>query len=284
VSQNSHKLHLIFDLDGVIYHGDRANPGAVEVLNWVQEQAIPYHFHTNAGQRTREEIQTKLALLDIHCSTSDITTASETVAALVRADFPDINSVYTIGGGAGLRHELELLDIESLAIEEVNIAEIGVCPPRPLVIGLTRDFNYGMVSKLLLMEDNISTIYATDNDARFVADQQVFPGTGWQNAAIGCVLNKPVTSSGKPSVQALGYVLTRKLETTGGNIVIIGDNIYSDIAGGNAMKCKTILIMGGTTLDSQLEDLADEIYKPTYIAQNMTSCGDILRQLHKQPE
>jgi len=268
-------LQLIFDLDGVIYHGDRVNPGAVELLAWLQQQAIPYHFHTNAGQRTREEIQHKLAAMNIYCDPGDITTASETVTAYVVADYPDIEYVHTLGGGNGLRQELELCGITPLPLEKQQ----EKTAPCPLVIGLTEDFNYDMMSKILLMEEHISDIYATDNDARFTANGQLFPGTGWQNAAIEYVMNKKIKSSGKPARQALDYVLSEKINSSVENVIIIGDNIYSDIAGGNAIDCQTILIMGGTTKAVQLENLESEIYRPSHIAADMVQCREILTKL-----
>lgn len=273
-------LQLVLDLDGVMYHGARVKAGAVDLYNWIQAEEIPCHFHTNSGQQTRQEIQAKLGGMGIRCRTADITTASESVAACIKADYPDVCRVYTIGGGRGLQQELDLLGITPVALGE---SDCGVSPsaPLPLVIGLTEDFNYQMMTRLLEIEHTISDIYSTDNDGRFIADGHLLPGTGWQNAAIEHVLHKKVKSAGKPARWALEYVLSQKLKTRRENVIIIGDNIYSDIAGGNAMNCRTILVMGGTTRPDQLENLACADHKPTYVAQNMEHCHNILRELYQ---
>jgi len=277
-------LHLIFDLDGVMFQGSQVKSGAAELHQWVTSQRIPYHFHTNAGQQSREEIQEKLAGMNILCRKEDITTASESVAAFIKSDFPDTSRAYTIGGGRGLQKELELRNIDPIAIEGLTTHDPHPHMPYPLIIGLSESFDYQMMSKLLMMEHNISTIYSTDNDARFIAGGHLLPGTGWQNAAIAHVLHKDVKSAGKPALWALQYVLSKKLNIGCEHVIVIGDNIYSDIAGGNAMNCRTILVMGGTTKENQLENPASADHIPTYVAQDMTDCYDILQKLHSQPD
>jgi ribonucleotide monophosphatase NagD (HAD superfamily) len=38
---------ILFDLDGVLYQGDSAIPGAPQTLDWVRGQGIPHLFLTN---------------------------------------------------------------------------------------------------------------------------------------------------------------------------------------------------------------------------------------------
>ena len=56
---------ILFDLDGVIYVGDRPIAGAKEALAWVQAEGIPHRFVTNTTSRPRRAIGEKLRAMGI---------------------------------------------------------------------------------------------------------------------------------------------------------------------------------------------------------------------------
>ena len=56
---------ILFDLDGVLYEGDRAIEGAAESVNWFDKNNIPHLFLTNTTSKSRAELVTKLAALGI---------------------------------------------------------------------------------------------------------------------------------------------------------------------------------------------------------------------------
>lgn len=71
---------LLLDLDGVIYQGDSAVPGADETLDWVRERAIPHLYLTNTTSRPRSAIAGKLGPMGIRIGEDEILTPP--VAAL----------------------------------------------------------------------------------------------------------------------------------------------------------------------------------------------------------
>jgi phospholysine phosphohistidine inorganic pyrophosphate phosphatase len=71
---------ILFDLDGVLYQGDKAIPGAARTLDWVRGQQIPHLFLTNTTSRPRGAIAEKLAGMDIQVAEEEILTPP--VAAL----------------------------------------------------------------------------------------------------------------------------------------------------------------------------------------------------------
>ncbi|HEX6954441.1 MAG TPA: haloacid dehalogenase, partial [Agromyces sp.] len=56
---------MLLDLDGVVYVGDEALPGAAETIEWLTREGIPYVFLTNTTSRPRSAIVAKLARLGI---------------------------------------------------------------------------------------------------------------------------------------------------------------------------------------------------------------------------
>ena len=50
---------ILFDLDGVLYEGDRAIEGAAEAVNWFEKNDIPHLFLTNTTSKSRSELVCK---------------------------------------------------------------------------------------------------------------------------------------------------------------------------------------------------------------------------------
>ena len=55
----------LFDMDGVLYEGDRAVPGAENAVAWFQARGIPHLFLTNTTSRPRSDLVGKLAQLGV---------------------------------------------------------------------------------------------------------------------------------------------------------------------------------------------------------------------------
>ncbi|MFN2381558.1 MAG: TIGR01458 family HAD-type hydrolase [Guyparkeria sp.] len=65
---------ILFDMDGVLYVGDRAIDGADETLNWCRRQAIPFRFVTNTTSRPRSALIKKLQRMGIEARADEIIT------------------------------------------------------------------------------------------------------------------------------------------------------------------------------------------------------------------
>ena len=65
---------ILFDLDGVIYQGEQALPGAHRTLAWVRQQRIPHLYLTNTTSRPRSHITRKLARLGMSVPEREILT------------------------------------------------------------------------------------------------------------------------------------------------------------------------------------------------------------------
>lgn len=65
---------ILFDMDGVLYEGDRAIAGAAEAVAWCRAQRIPHLFLTNTTSRPRRALVEKLARLGIVADATEILT------------------------------------------------------------------------------------------------------------------------------------------------------------------------------------------------------------------
>jgi len=71
---------ILFDVDGVLYEGERAIPGAAEAVAWACREGIPHLFVTNTTSRPRDAVARKLAQFGIE-TTADRVLAPAAAAA-----------------------------------------------------------------------------------------------------------------------------------------------------------------------------------------------------------
>ncbi len=65
---------ILFDMDGVLYVGDRPIDGAAATLEWCRRQAIPFRFVTNTTSRPRAALVDKLQQMGIEAREDEIIT------------------------------------------------------------------------------------------------------------------------------------------------------------------------------------------------------------------
>ncbi len=84
---------FIFDLDGTVYRGGAAIPGASRFLNRLIRDGVPFVFVTNRANRTSAEVADQLIKLGIPCTEHMVLTSAQATAAYLGGV-----KAYLIGG------------------------------------------------------------------------------------------------------------------------------------------------------------------------------------------
>jgi len=77
---------LLIDLDGTLYEGGRAVPGAAETLGWLRERRVPHLFTTNTSRMSRRAVVEHLESLGLPVSTGEVLTAPFAAARWLRRE------------------------------------------------------------------------------------------------------------------------------------------------------------------------------------------------------
>ena len=248
---------VLFDLDGVLYEGEAAIPGAAEAVQWFRDQAIPYLFITNTSSRPRSALVKKLANMGLDVDVDHIVTppaaAAEwlaghnirKVALLIKpatqeefSDFDIVNPAHPDGVGAVVVGDLgDAWDFQILNQGFRMLMQY----PKPVLIalGMTR-FWKGPTGLQL-------------DAAPFVVALEHASG------AKAKVLGKPAPAFFESALHRLG--LSAK------DTVMVGDDINSDIAGAQRNGLKTVLVRTGKF---QPSDLSHDDIKPTAVIPSVT--------------
>jgi len=262
---------VIFDMDGVLFIGNRLRAGVIELVDRLNALGIDFHILTNTGSSSSTEIAAKLDGMGLKVEARRITTSSALTAGYV-AEHTGAKRAWTLGGGTGLSQALEARGIEALPLERMSMEEArtsaaSIGAPIPLVVGWTRDYDHQLATRVLRLERAISEMYVASEDRAYPGDDGLMPGVLWLSASVAALIQKRPINPAKPNRYALEYVL-RALNQPAARVALIGDSI-SDIESGNQAGCRTVLVLGGATPRTQVVKLSGEAV-PLQVIEELT--------------
>ncbi len=247
---------LLFDLDGTVYRGTDAIPGASDFIANLKEQNIPFLFVTNRGNRKPKEVADQLISMGISCSEDDVLTSAQAVAMGLERG----TRVYCLGEEA-LASTLEEAGI-IVTDQEVDA----------VVVSYDRGLNYEKLSKALRLIDGGARFIATNTDRLITVEDGILPEAGPIVAAVQAATEKEPEIFGKPEKPIMDAALER-LGVPASECAIIGDNLFTDILAGHKAGMKSILILTGV---ASRKDGEEAEIKPTWIAEDYQELEKIL--------
>lgn len=243
------RLHVISDMDGVIYRGGQLVPGAQDFINRLRETETPFMFLTNNSEQRPLDLVRKLESLGVNGVTRDnfITSAMAT-ARFVASQKPG-GSAYVVGG-AGLTAELY----------EVGYS-ITDKSPDYVVVGKTSSFTFPMMKKAAQLIEAGAKFIGTNPDMVDPVGNGNEPAAGALLASIEAATGSKPYIVGKPNplimIQARAM-----LDAHAEDCVMIGDRMDTDIVSGLEAGMATCLVLSGV---SSRETIDDFPYGPTFV-------------------
>src|SRR3954470_20885999 len=125
--------HLALDLDGTLYLGGRLFPFTVPFLAKVRELGLGRTFFTNNSSVSTVGYVKKLRALGIDAEADDVHSSTSATLAYLRAERPEIKSLYVLGTPA-LRQEF--------AENGFAVMDEGKTEPDAVVIGFDTTLDY----------------------------------------------------------------------------------------------------------------------------------------------
>lgn len=243
---------FIVDLDGTLYRGKEALPFARGFLEAVKTSGAPFLLMTNNATRTPEEVAAHLNGIGIPAAPRDVFTAAQAAAAYLAEQ----------GGGRGRRvfciGERGLI----AALEQAGhtLCEEGA---DYVVQGLDRSFDYGKLTKAMSLIRGGAVFVQTNPDKRLPVEGGFIPGAGSIGAAVAVAAGVEPVIVGKPSPIIMKYALER-IGLPPSRVWMVGDNVQTDIAAGQAAGCRTALVLTGVSSKAegeaaQVELIADDL-------------------------
>lgn len=228
---------LVCDLDGVVYRGSVAIPGAAEAVTAIRSRGIKVVFATNNATHTVQRYQDRLDELGLDTSPDDIvTSAVVTIEEIVQRGWTE-RSVFLVGGD-GIRQACIEAGLELLEGHAARKAELVIVSGAP-------ELTYDHIRTAAFGVRNGADLLATNADPTFPAADGLWPGAGAVLASIEVASQATAEVMGKPNrpmMEAIGRRVAGR-----SRVAAVGDQPTTDLAGARAMGWTTILVMSGVT-------------------------------------
>lgn len=243
---------VLIDLDGVLYIGNQSIPGAAKAVARLQSSNVPCRFITNTSTLSLQALQAKINRLGFNVKREEIISAPQ--AALL------------------FLHQQENPTCKLLLADEVK-ADFAHLPqsdtaPRFVVVGdIGNAWNYALLNEVFNALMRGAKLIALHKNKFWQTEHGLQMDIGAFITGLEYASGTQATIMGKPSADFFRTALA-SMEVTGQNALIVGDDIDSDIGGGQQAGIKGVLVKTGkyrqsyvdrsdTKPDLVLESIAD---------------------------
>lgn len=236
---------LLCDLDGVVYRGAAACPGAVEGLGAARSAGLPILFLTNNAARLPREVAEHLMSLGVEAHPDEVLNSSQVAASHLRQHHhvADGTSVLAVGG-AGVAAALREEGLPVMTPDEV-VEHGGSETVSAVVQGLGRSLGWAELTEATYAVAAGAYWVATNTDATLPTERGQAPGNGSLVAAVAHATGRqPDLITGKPHAPAFEIALQR-LGLPAAAVLMIGDRLDTDIEGANRAGLATALVLTG---------------------------------------
>ena len=239
---------LVCDMDGVLYRGDEAVPGAGEAISFLRARRVRVLFCTNNSRYTVEHYAERLAGMGLPVSPEEILT-SGVVTAEVLAGRGFKGKAAMVLGGEGVRAALTDAGLDVTRAQESSPADV-------VVVGLDPEFDYAKLAKAAAAVRDGAVFVATNADATFPAPGGLLPGAGSILAAVEAASGRKAEVMGKPH-PPMTAAIARRFEGLR-RVAIVGDRADTDLVAGEELGWKKVLVLSGVTSPHEAEAVAPQ--------------------------
>jgi 4-nitrophenyl phosphatase len=231
--------HLLIDLDGVLFRGTTALPGATSFISWLREKGIAFRLVTNNATLTPQQYVEKLGEMGIEIEIREVFTSALATALYLRREGANGHTAYAIG-------ETGLLS--ALAGAGIRITDAA---PDWVVAGLDRTLTYEKLATAVLAINAGARFVGTNPDTSLPTERGLLPGAGAIQAALTAATGVQPTVVGKPQ-PLMTQLALEDLGRTVDETAMLGDRLNTDIQGAAAVGMRSIMVLTGVSTRAEL--------------------------------
>ncbi len=250
--------HVLLDLDGCVWVGDRPTPGTPEAIAELRAAGKSLAFLTNDPRRSPEEYVRKLWSLGMRASLEEVVTVGAAIQHLL-TERPRGTEVYVIGAPAIVRHATDA------GMRVVN-GTSRAAQAELVVIAGHDDLHFGELRAATQCALAGADMIAANRDRTFPTSDGLWPGTGAIVAALEYATDRTAWLVGKPAPQMFRTALDRLGR---GRALVVGDRLDADLAGASAAGLDGAIVLTGVTSRQEAEAAQDPT--PVAIAENLSA-------------
>jgi HAD superfamily hydrolase (TIGR01458 family) len=221
---------VIVDLEGTLIDGNEPLPGAIDFINTLSSKKMPFNIITNRVSKTPLEMAKIMNGIGFKVATNQIINPFIVLNEYLLEH--NIRSYYFVGP--------EYLE------EQIETDSISYDNPEYVIFCDFEYINcdYNKFNKIYNYIKNGSKIITTSYSNYYYRNNEYKLDTGSFTKMFEMICEKEAIIMGKPSKEIYNCAL-KQLNIKREEAIIIGDDILTDIGGGNNIGIKTVLVKTG---------------------------------------
>lgn len=269
--ETAHRLPLaavrsfLLDMDGTVYLGKNAIPGAPGFLRYLEASGRRRLFFTNNPTSDAEQYATKLAGMGIRAVPGDILTSGEATARYLVTETP-YRRVFALGTPS-FESELRRAGIE-----------LTDDSPDAVVLAFDKTLTYAKLETACLLLRDGTPYIATNPDKVCPTDYGYIPDCGAMAALLGEATGRLPRFIGKPNPEMVRMGLD-KLGAAPETTAMVGDRLYTDMRMAYDSGVTSILVLSG---EASLADVRTAEHKPDYVVDSVAELHGMLREADRE--
>jgi len=234
---------VVLDLDGVVYLGEQAIPGAAEALAGVRGLGVAVGFVTNNSYRLPEAVAEKLLALGVKAAVEEVFTSAQATVRLLGGSLEGTRVL--VVGGPGLRTALQAAGARLLEAGDWREADL-------VAVGIDPELTYGRLAAACLAIRAGADFVGSNPDSTMPTPDGLVPGNGSVLALLQTATGVRPRVAGKPEPALFE---TAAAALGGGPLLMVGDRSDTDLEGAARLGWDTALVLTGATTPAHLLDL-----------------------------
>ncbi len=249
---------ILIDLDGVLYTGQQCIAGSQQALQEISSMGLRRRFITNTSTLSRQSLHKKLTDLGFDISPEEIISAPQaTILFLQQFSNPVCHLILA----ENVKQDFSEFQQSDDHADFVIIGDIG------------NTWSYPLMNKAFKLLIDGAELIAIHKNRFWQTEQGLQMDIGGFVTALEYASNKQAILIGKPALKFFQMALSN-IGLPNNNVAIIGDDIDSDIGGGQAAGIAGILVKTGKYRNDYVRTSK---IKPDYIIDSITDLPELLK-------
>jgi HAD superfamily hydrolase (TIGR01458 family) len=228
---------FLLDLDGTLYTGDAAIPGAADALSGLRTRAVPFRLVTNTTSRSRRMLVDRLAGYGLAVAPEEIVTATLAGVELVRAAGYGRVAPFVPAGA--------LEDMQALTLAGGTSGRPRAAADAVVLGDLGEQWTFALLQEAFEQLMAGAELVALSRDRYFRQGDRLVLDAGpfvaaleYAAGATAAVAGKPAPAFFQAAVRSLGLSADR-------SVVMVGDDLWSDVQGAQRAGLQGWLVRTG---------------------------------------
>ena len=247
---------FLIDMDGTLYFKGRPCPGAIKVVNYLRQEKYQLRFLTNTTAKTPKMLHEQMQELGFDIYENEIFNATYACLLYLRAQ-PEARCHFMVDDA--VKAFFQEIPIDDNAPDFVVVGDYG------------EGFDFHALNHAFRLLMDGAELIALQKSLFWFSPEGIFLDCGAFVTLLEAAASKTAKVMGKPS-ETFFKIALDSFQLSPSDVVVVGDDITSDIVGAQTMKMRSILVKTGKFKPNQLEN---PVAEPAWVLDSIAE----LRQL-----